>query len=197
MARVLQIKRGLKSKIPTLAQAEFGFTTDANAEELYIGNGAKNIQIPTITSASNGHYLGLNGGKSEVQSYNTSTNITAKSVAGDNTNVRKLAVYSATGKADKSESVVLVDAVNGTETSYKIYGEHNKPTASDIGAADASHNQAASTITAGTLAGKVQANATAAATLTNPQVRDIQASTTDLTAGTSSLTTGTLYFVYE
>lgn len=60
-----------------------------------------------------------------------------------------------------------------------------------------SHNQAASTITAGTFAGKVQGNTTAMATLSNAQLRDIQASTTDLTAGTSSLTTGTLYFVYE
>ena len=65
------------------------------------------------------------------------------------------------------------------------------------GKAASSHNQAASTITAGTLAGKVQANATAMETLSNAQVRDIKASTTDLTAGTSTLATGSLYFVYE
>jgi hypothetical protein len=45
MARKFQIKRGAKSKMPTLAQGEFGFVTDSNAEELYIGNGSKNIQI--------------------------------------------------------------------------------------------------------------------------------------------------------
>ena len=45
MARTFQIKRGAKSKIPTLAQGELGLTTDSNAEELYIGNGSKNIQI--------------------------------------------------------------------------------------------------------------------------------------------------------
>lgn len=60
-----------------------------------------------------------------------------------------------------------------------------------------SHNQAANTITAGTLAGKVLANATAVATLTTSQVRNMKASTTDLTAGTSSLTTGDIYLVYE
>lgn len=65
------------------------------------------------------------------------------------------------------------------------------------GKAASSHNQAASTITAGTLAGKVNANATAKATLTDSQVRDIKASTTDLTAGTSALTTGDIYLVYE
>lgn len=65
------------------------------------------------------------------------------------------------------------------------------------GKAASSHNQSASTITAGTLAGKVNANATAKATLTDSQVRDIKASTTDLTAGTSTLTTGDIYLVYE
>ena len=59
------------------------------------------------------------------------------------------------------------------------------------------HNQAASTITAGTLAGRVQANATAAATLANAQVRDITISTTDLTPNSSSLATGSVYIVYE
>lgn len=55
----------------------------------------------------------------------------------------------------------------------------------------------ASYITAGTLAGQVVANATSVATLGNAQVRNIQASTTDLTAGTSSLTTGDIYLVFE
>lgn len=65
------------------------------------------------------------------------------------------------------------------------------------GKANASHTQAASTITAGTLAGKVVANATATATVATSQVRNIYAGTEDMTAGTTSLTTGTLYFVYE
>ena len=65
------------------------------------------------------------------------------------------------------------------------------------GKANTSHTQGASTITAGTLGGEVQANATAAATLGNAQVRNIYAGTEDLAAGTSALATGTLYFVYE
>lgn len=63
--------------------------------------------------------------------------------------------------------------------------------------APSNHNQAASTITDGTLNGKVQANATAAAILGDAQVRDIIISTTDLTAGTSELPAGTVYIVYE
>lgn len=62
---------------------------------------------------------------------------------------------------------------------------------------DASWKPSASDVTAGTLAGKVQANASAMATLGNAQVRDIKAGTADLTAGSSSLATGTIYFVYE
>jgi hypothetical protein len=65
------------------------------------------------------------------------------------------------------------------------------------GKAASSHNHAASNVTAGTLGGQVVANATAVSTLTTAQVRNIKASTTDLTAGSSALTTGELYVVYE
>lgn len=60
-----------------------------------------------------------------------------------------------------------------------------------------SHNQSASTISAGTLGGKVNANATAAATLSAAQIRDIYAGTADAQAGVSTLATGTIYIVYE
>ena len=63
--------------------------------------------------------------------------------------------------------------------------------------AASSHNQSASTITEGTLAGKVLANATAKVNLGDLQVRNIKASTADLTAGSSSLATGDIYLVYE
>lgn len=57
------------------------------------------------------------------------------------------------------------------------------------------HNQAASTITAGTLpAGVVATNSTDYGT---SRLRNIRASTTDLTAGTSALSNGELYLVYE
>lgn len=65
------------------------------------------------------------------------------------------------------------------------------------GKAASSHNQAASTITAGTLAGKVNVNASAAATLGNAQVRDIYAGTSALTTGSTAITTGTIYVQYE
>ena len=65
------------------------------------------------------------------------------------------------------------------------------------GKADASHTQSANTITAGVLAGQVQANATAAAALDTAQVRSIRAGAADLTPGESALTTGEVYLVYE
>ena len=70
-------------------------------------------------------------------------------------------------------------------------------TTSISGKANSSHTHPASQITAGTLAGQVKANATAVATVTASQVRNIKASPTDLTAGTSELATGDIYLVYE
>lgn len=65
------------------------------------------------------------------------------------------------------------------------------------GKANASHTQAANTITAGVLAGQVQANATAVAALDVAQVRSIRAGTADLTPGESALASGEVYLVYE
>lgn len=65
------------------------------------------------------------------------------------------------------------------------------------GKADTGHTQAASTITAGTLGGRVQAQSASSQAIGTAQVRNIHAGTEDMTAGTSSLETGALYFVYE
>jgi hypothetical protein len=59
----------------------------------------------------------------------------------------------------------------------------------------ASHNQAASTISAGTLGGKVRANASASATLTDAQVRDVVVLASDPGEGASvSYSVGTIVF---
>lgn len=63
-----------------------------------------------------------------------------------------------------------------------------------LGAAASSHNQAASSITAGTLAGKVVANASAVATATNKQVRNIVMRTASSTSG---LANGDILHVYS
>jgi hypothetical protein len=94
-----------------------------------------------------------------------------------------------------------------TATNIKMNGTQSVGTSSNIARADhvhpvdtsraaSSHNHAASSITTGTLGGQVNANATAEATVTTAQVRDISAGTSDLTAGVSALTTGTIYLYY-
>lgn len=55
----------------------------------------------------------------------------------------------------------------------------------------------ADNVTAGTLDGKVLANATTVATLSDKQVRNIYAGTVDMTPGVSPLPSGDIYIVYE
>lgn len=59
--------------------------------------------------------------------------------------------------------------------------------------APATHTQPASTVSSGTLGGKVQANATATSALEDAQVRDIVFGTTEPT----ELPTGSIYVMYE
>ena len=83
------------------------------------------------------------------------------------------------------------------KVNQKALGQDITLTPEDIGAAGSGHGHAASDVTAGTLAGKVEANAAAQQELTAAQVRNIKAGITDLTAGTSTLATGTIYLVYK
>lgn len=99
-----------------------------------------------------------------------------------------------------SDAVVIGDGTDDDNTLEKKLTEIDS-TLSTMnttikGKAPTTHTQAASTITTGTLAGKVLANSSAT-TGNDAQLRNIQVSTTDLTAGTSPLTTGQIYVVYE
>ena len=46
MAVKIQVKRGAKAGLPTLAPGEWGLATDAN--EVYIGGNGGNIQLPVL-----------------------------------------------------------------------------------------------------------------------------------------------------
>lgn len=99
-------------------------------------------------------------------------------------------------KGDKGDpATVTVDSALSSGSTNPVQNKVIKAALDSKSETD--HNQAASTITAGTLGGKVQANATAAATIGDAQVRNIYAGTADMTEGTSSLAAGTLYLVYE
>ena len=108
-------------------------------------------------------------------------------------------VMDGTASAGSASTVARSDHKHPVDTSRAAASHtHTKSEISDFPTSmtPTSHNQAASTITAGTLAGKVQANATAMATLTNAQVRDIYITSTDPGEGTaSSLSNGTIVFV--
>ena len=45
MGRIIQIKRGPKSTMPTLSQGELAMTTDSGSEGLFIGTGMENIEL--------------------------------------------------------------------------------------------------------------------------------------------------------
>lgn len=87
------------------------------------------------------------------------------------------------GKADK---------VSGA-TSGNLAGLDSNGNLTDSGVSASS----VATVSSNALTAKTLANATAVATLSDKQVRNIYAGTTDLTAGTSALPTGDIYFVYE
>nr|DAH19015.1 MAG TPA: Receptor Binding Protein [Caudoviricetes sp.] len=95
-----------------------------------------------------------------------------------------------THKADTNNPHQVTAAQIGAATTSAMQTALN-------GKANTTHNQSASTITAGTLAGKVQANQTAM-TGTGAQVRDIVLTTTDPGAGSdSTYPDGTVILVYE
>ena len=81
--------------------------------------------LPLDGGTLSGTFIGLNDGKSEVQSFNTSTCMAVRNINNSDNNIRKLAVYSYLGKPNIGESIQLFDVVDGISTSYKIYGEHN------------------------------------------------------------------------
>ena len=90
---------------------------------------------------------------------------------------------------------ITPSSIGASEIGHK----HTKSEISDFPSTmtPSAHNQAASTITAGTLGGQVVANATSVATLGTKQVRNIYAGTSELTSGTSSLPAGDIYVQYE
>lgn len=66
-----------------------------------------------------------------------------------------------------------------------------------LGAAAATHNQSASTITSGMFPSWVKANTNAMKALSTSQLRNITISTTDLVEGESTLAEGEIYLVYD
>lgn len=108
------------------------------------------------------------------------------------------------GKAVSSEKADTADKLS-SERSIELTGDAagsasfngSEDVSIEVTVADNSHKHSAGNITAGTLAGKVVANATAVATLGNKQVRNIYAGTDSMTSGTTALPTGDIYIKYK
>lgn len=164
-------------------------------------NGTINIsgKADRVQSPTNGNFAGLNANGNLTDSGKKASDFVLSTAVGT------AAAKNVPSSGNASSTQVVMGNDTRLSDSRPASDVHpwakasSKPTytASEVGAAASSHSQAASTINAGTFAGRVQANASAAGTLGNAQVRDIIISTTDLTAGTSALATGTLYVVYE
>lgn len=106
-----------------------------------------------------------------------------------------VATLGADGKVPTGQ-LPAMDYAPSTHASQHATGGSDPITPASIGAAAASHNQAASTITAGTFAA-TDVKAMNGTDYTTARVRNIKASTTDLTAGSSALANGDIYLVYE
>ncbi len=75
--------------------------------------------------------------------------------------------------------------------------KHTMADITDLEVTPSEHSQSASTITAGTFAGKVVANQSAVADTSVAQVRNIYAGTEDMEAGVTPLASGTIYIVLD
>ena len=74
-----------------------------------------------------------------ISAWENSTVIQSVNIAGTSDNRRGLFIKNSNAISNVASSLTLRDWINGSSTEYKIYGEHNKPTPNDIGAAPTSH----------------------------------------------------------
>jgi hypothetical protein len=167
-----------------------------NATGILMGNGNGNVTSATAGS----HYV--------VPTGNVATATALANARTIQTNLASISAASFNGTVNVTPGVTGVLPVanggtgnNGVDTS-PTNGSTKMVTSGGVftalsGKANSSHNQAASTISAGTLGGTVVANASSVSGLGTKQVRNIHAGTSDLTAGTSALPAGDIYIVYE
>lgn len=155
-------------------------------------NGETTLEIKagtgvTLRQEGNILYIDLSDTSSKVTSFNgRSGAVTPQN--GDYT--AAMVGADASGSA-QSVQTNLTNHANNKSNPHSV-------TASQIGAASASHTHTASQVSGGTISsGALYANASAQQTLGSAQVRNIKAGTGDLEAGVSALETGQIYLVYE
>lgn len=164
-----------------------GSATTATTAEI-----AKTLEGVTVTASELNYTDGLTGNiQSQLNNKQKTVSGAVTTITDSNLTTNRALVSNGNGK-------VAVSAITSTELGYldgvssNIQTQLNNKAASD-------HSQAASKITAGTLGGKVVANASAVEILTDKQVRNIFANTVEVTAGSafSGLGNGDIYLQHE
>lgn len=159
------------------------------------------IIIPNIVSTNvlpklNLNELGAKGIK-QLLSNNTATSVTAKNANWMAAGKPVLIYYNGTNwvtansrsaAGDMYGTVAIENGGTGATTASAAL--------TNLGAAPSSHTHGANNITAGTFS-VTEIYAKTGTDYTTARIRNIKASTTDLTAGTSTLSSGDIYLVYE
>ena len=192
-----RINSNVQSALNAVADTGVSVPEGANSDNLPAAVSALANEKQDKLTGAQGQIVGFGpGGKAVAQDKPT---YAASEVGAIPTTEKGAANGVATLGADGKVPTGQLPAMNYapyTHASQHATGGSDPITPASIGAAAASHNQAASTITAGTFAatGVKAMNGT---DYTTARVRNIQASTTDLTAGSSALANGDIYLVYE
>lgn len=117
------------------AQSTANDAKTAAANALSVANGKANAShahtasevgaLPIEGGTLTGTELGINNNRGKLVANGNMFRMYATEDPSDTNNQRYLSLYSQFFKEDVSESLKLIEKVNGVDTSYKIYGEHN------------------------------------------------------------------------
>lgn len=192
-----RINSNVQSALNAVADTGVSVPEGANSDNLHAAVSALANEKQDKLTGAQGQIVGFGpDGKAVAQDKPT---YAASEVGAIPTTEKGAANGVATLGADGKVPTGQLPAMNyapSTHASQHGSGGSDPITPAAIGAAAASHNQAASTITAGTFAA-TDVKAMNGTDYTTARVRNIQASTTDLTAGSSALANGDIYLVYE
>lgn len=84
-----------------------------------------------------GTVLNMSNGEGSLENNGISASIRVRNNANDDSNSVQF-VLDNSFRTAPYRKLLLRETVDGVKTDYRLYGEHNKPTASDVGAAEAS-----------------------------------------------------------
>lgn len=165
------------------------YTTEEKSKLKGVAEGANKYSHPTT---SGNKHIPSGGSSGQIlrwsadgtAAWGSDSNTDTKNTAGSTDSSKKLFLIGAESQAANPQTYSHDTCYVGTD-GY-LYSNGVK--------VDMAHSHSASKIMYGTLGGQVKANATAMATLTNAQVRDIVVKTSVTEGGTASESNGTIVF---